>query len=487
MPSKLATLAATSACLLLLVCLPARNALAIGDIPPSALKIPAMVPEESVSTHVPSESAPGKGLAVNIIYPARPRYKEGAPVVVVVPGGGADGLTFSMHAAQAGFAELRFAFPGGGRPGLASSGIYDHRGIVSQRALRDVILFAAGKLTDTHGRTIGQITPVKVYNKSVGIVGWDNGGNIALVTLGKYAAELSQVGWIAFYEAPVGAMFVPPNLGGGKDLIINKHYRQGSCATGNCLIDYRKLTWQPKATKNPNAHKRLSEPEIRGLLFFDENKNGHWDESYEYALSYATDVGLDKQIYAPQITRALERLKVFGDEWPATVATLAESEAYYEERDGSLYVKDICEKLPSLMVTVFGTRLDHNQRQSDHPHVALLYNTWLHHRCRFVRLNPCPKYVAQVAVMNASTFPDNKPNGEIDASTMAAHLEPEGIVPDYVLMEASIAELSDRRKLNKLDATLAAPLVEYSNGAEGEESQAAPAKRPADKKGAAKK
>src|SRR3984885_3282788 len=78
---------------------PAAQAI-MSDLPEDSIKIPPMVPEESVSIYLPSDSAPGKGLAVNIIYPKTPRYADGAPVVVVAPGGsGPDGLGFEIHAA----------------------------------------------------------------------------------------------------------------------------------------------------------------------------------------------------------------------------------------------------------------------------------------------------------------------------------------------------------------------------------------------------
>lgn len=440
---------------------------AVTDIPPTTLKVPPMVAEESVSTFVPSEAAPGKGLAVNVIYPAKPRYPEGAPVVVVVPGGnGPDGLEFSMHGAQSGFAEVRFAFPGGGTAGFSSGGIFDNRGAQSQQALKDVLQFAGGKIADARGRMIGELVPVKVAAGNLGVVGWDNGGNIALVTLAKFADQLQFVGWAAFYESPLGALFWPPNLGGAQDLVANRHYRQGSSATGKCLVDFRKLAWKAEGTKSPGAHKRAGEPEIEGILFFDENKNQQWEESFEFALSYTTDVGLEKQIYAPQITHALGRLKVFGSKWPKTVATLPESEAYFQERDGSLYIPDVCQKLPGLMVTIFASHLDHGQRQPDHPHIALQYNAWLAQKARWVRLNPEPVYVTQVSGMNARNFVDNKPNSPIDASAMDPHLEPEGLIPDYVFMEAAIAELADRKRSKNMNPTLTNAIVPYANGAE---------------------
>ena len=186
----------------------APAAMSLAELPDGAIKPPPMVPESSVSCYLPSESAPGNGLAVNIIYPKKPRYPDGAPVVVVVPGGaGPDGLTFDMHAAQMGFVEVRFAFPGGGKGKFTSSGIYDYRGIECQKALRDVLQYAGGRMLDGEGKKIAELVPIKISKDNVGVVGWSNGGNIALVTMGKYADDLQFLSWAAFYESPLGAMF----------------------------------------------------------------------------------------------------------------------------------------------------------------------------------------------------------------------------------------------------------------------------------------
>lgn len=488
--------------------------LAASDVPPTSVKVPPMVPEQSVSTFIASEVAPGKGLAVNIIYPAKPRYADGAPIVVVVPGGmSSDGLDFSMHAAQAGFAEVRFAFPGGGKPGLTSSGAFDYRGSQSAQALRDILLFTAGKKDDYQGRSINKLLPVKVANTNLGLVGWSNGGNLLAITLARFASELASVKWVAFYESPVGPLFFPPFLGSAQDLIVNRHYRQGSCATGECLVDFRKVAWQPTAQKNPGAHKRVGEPEIKGVLFFDENKNKQWDETSEFAFPYAGYPGFAKQFYPPAILHAIERLKLFevtrpikkkkehrdddSDDEPAKkrglnpfskkpvvekkkqeperfetvtvfpdeVANVAESERYFQDRDGSLLLPELCKQMPKLLVGIFGSRIDHMQGQPDHPHITYLYNTFLTNKL-WVRLNPDPLYAGQIAVMNARNFIDNAPNSSIDAAQIEPHLEPEGLLPDAVFMDALIAELADRTRLKKLASALTEPLVSYSNGAE---------------------
>jgi hypothetical protein len=478
-------------------------------------------------------------LAVNVIYPEKPRYVDGAPVAVIVPAGdSANGLTFSAHSAQQGFAEVRFAFPGGGVPGLMSGGIYDYRGVSSQEALRDVILFADGKLADVHGRRISDLVPCKLSQKNVGLIGWSNGGNAAIITLARYAQQLQCVSWLTFYESPVGSMLFPPNLGGERDLTINPHYRLGSCATGDCLVDYRKLSYQREGNRDEDKHKKLGEPILPGIVYFDENRNGRWDEANEFAFSYALDVGLDKQIYPPDVTAAMQRMNVFltfkedygpmgkkhdkegkvirdpADDfllpkqiakrekarniahqhwmdqiaqelkehpnpkvkvadgkvlreevvWPDNVATLAESEAYFKERDGSLYIDQLCSQYPDLLITVFGSVVDHMQRQLDHPHIALLYNAFLSNRAHWLRLNPDPIYVGFEATMNGGNFSNNKPNSPIDASDMKSQLEPEGLIPDYLYMNAAIAELADRTHAHDLSDSLTAVLTEFKYG-----------------------
>jgi hypothetical protein len=441
-------------------------AIAYEKVPEATLKIQSMSPEKSVSTWIASESAGSGGLAVNVIYPLKPRYKEGAPLTVVVPGGvESSGLEFSTHSAQSGFAEVRFAFPGGGKQGFASGGVYDFRGPNCQAALRDVLLFASGKGKDIQGKTISELVPEKLDTKSVGIIGWSNGGNTAVITLAKFADQLKFVNWLVFYETPLGSIFYPPALGSAQDLIQNRHYHQGSAATGHVLVDYRKLCWQPTGQRNPGAHKKIGQPEIPGVVFFDENGNKQWDEEIEFALPYSMDAAMNKQIYPPTVTQSLARLKVFPDGWPKTVANVAQSEKYFQDRDGSLYINDLAKQMPNLFVCIFASVLDHLQRQPDHPHISLNYNAWLADKVRFVRLNPDPVYVGTVATMNRGTFVDNKPNASIDASTIEEFLEPEGLIPDYVYVEAAAAELADRKKTNNLAETLTEPLVTYWNGA----------------------
>ncbi len=435
------------------------------DLPPESIKTLPLAKEESVSTYVPSEAAPEEGLAVNIIYPQQPRYKDGAPVAVVVPGGhGPSGLRFTMHAAQAGFVEVRFAFPGGGLKQFHSGGSWDERGVESQKALRDVLLFAHGEKADKNGKHISELVPTTVDTNNVGAVGWENGGSTLIITLAKFPLDLGFTKWITFCESPIGSLLSPSVLGTRKDLILNRHYRQGSAATGNCMIDFRKLAWQPDVYRNKSEHLSLGREPSKGVLFFDENGNKVWEESVEFALAHASEPGGTRKYYAPEVTAAMLRLQTFPKRrWPRGVATLKESEHFFQERDATLFVKQIPLQYPDLLVMIYGSKIDQEQSQPDHPHISLNYNLWHASKPKWLRLNPDPVYVGHVADMNAMNFVNNRPNAPIDNSTIEAHLEPEGFIPDYIYMQAAIAELADRAKKDYLKTPITTVLYNYMN------------------------
>lgn len=454
------------------LCLKPPALAALSDIPPDSMSAPPLLPEGSASTYVPSTACDSPGLAVNVIYPEKARYKDGAPVAVIVPGGNsADGLNFNMHAAQVGAIEVRFAFPGGGNKNFSSAGQFDNRGAKSIEALRDVILFAAGAKKDYKGRSLKEFLQEKAQSKivpspgNVGLVGWDNGGNAAIVALAKYPGELYMVSWLLFYESPVGAMFSPPNLGSASDLLTNKHYREGSAATGDVLVDYRKLAWSAKSIRNPNrfSGKKRGMPGNKGVLFFDENGNGIWEESIEFACNSLLDPGINKQYFPPQILAAARRLKLFQEEWPSNLATVEEAEEFYSDRDGSIYLSQLAENYPKLLVGIFASAVDHNQQQPDHPHICFLYNRLLDRKIHWLKLNPDPRYLAAMSGMNTANFSDNKANDSIDVSELLTHLEGEGIVPDYLFMDAFVAELADRHKTKNLNE-LKQPLAGYVYG-----------------------
>lgn len=504
--------------------------------PKPELKTLPMSEEKSISTYVPSEAAPNGGLAVTISYPTMSRYKEeGSPIVVLVPGyEKASGLRFTMNAPQVGFIEVRFAFPGGGLKKFHSGGSFDNRGENSQKALRDVILFAKGLRKDYKGRSLDKLTPRHVDYNNIGLVGWHDGINVILVTLANYHENLSFVNWIASYESPISSLLLPSNLGTTKELNLNKHYRQGSAATGKCVVDFKRLSYDPNRFRERTKRKKRNLATPKGVLFFDDNKNGKFDELTEFPLNYSIKPGVSKQFYCPEITNALkvsgmfkrkinllniseqefEDLKKSNPEivtllgstkkpkrkvevtkpprklkfisrreepvkpkrpkknytyilevWPKTIATLKESENFYSKRDGALYIEKVAKLYPKLLVTVFGSKIDHFEQQQDHPHIALHYNLWLASKVNWVRLNPAKVYVGFTSDMNPDNFVNNKANEPIEASNIKDFLEPEGFISDSMYMRAAISELADRVRNNDFSCPLEGVLENYLNEA----------------------
>lgn len=628
-------------------CIPAQARV---NVPEAVLKKPVAVVEDSVSTYIPSACAPGNGIAVNIIYPEKPRYKAGAPIAIVVNGNESNSLSMSMHVANCGIAEVRFAYPGKGMSRFHSDGIFDNFGDNCSMAIKDVVLFMKGEVNDYKGRSVRELIPVSLDQSIIGLVPWETGANIALVTMAKYHKKIPFINYIAFFEGAAGSMFQPPNLGTVRDMHLNRHYKEGSAATGKILVDYRKLMYAPDARLHPGVAKKRGEAEIKGVLYFDENGNYTWDESSEYALNHATEVGLDSHIYAPPITEALVRHNVFnksygdpesralkeklseqqgltkkqpvkkpepslfsklnsaitpkksddkekeekskkekskkekaqdekskdqkgGDEsknskgkdekgkdgkasqpkvdkkkiaqwtieklknfdinnlkefeenlassanfnkalkeklkdsprfkedyaeykkdsyleilqWPTTVATPSASRAYFDSRDGSLYVREICQNYPNLLVGLFGARVAHTQRQPDHPHIAMLYNQFLENRPKWLRLNGEPIYISTICKMNINNFPSNEPNSSLDATNIVEHLAPLGLVPEYAYMDALVAELSDRAKSGNLRSPLPVTLSDYTPiAAPGKETKPTTTTQPKAGEGGAK-
>ncbi|MCW5823274.1 MAG: hypothetical protein KIT34_10755 [Cyanobacteria bacterium TGS_CYA1] len=481
-----------------------------GDLPPESVKVMPMSDEESVSTYIQGE----KGrIAVNVMYPSMTRYERGAPVAVVVPGNKrASGLSISSHITQVGFCEVRFAFPGGGLKDFHTDGSWDERGLESQKVLKEVLLYASSQKPDINGKMISDLIPKKVDTKNVGILSWYEGGNITLVTLSKFANDLQSIQpnlkWLAFSEPQVGALFYPSIMGTKKELIANPYYKHGSAATGRIWLDFSKLRYQDGIYRNSLVREKQKMTTPKGVLFFDDNQNGTWEEEIEFPIPYATLPNVHKQFYAPEVVSAIVRLKLFAplpepkvaeppkettppkgkfmglvkppkeqpkkteelkkapeDRWPKTIARLHEVEEYFTERDGSLYIDSVVKNFPNTLIGIYASKVDLNEQQADHPNITYLYNLFLSAKPKWLRLNPDPTYAGFVADMNEGNFINNKPNSAIESDKIEVYLEPEGLVSDHLFTEALIAEMADRAAANNLKVPLGKVIRAYLNEA----------------------
>ena len=403
---------------------------------------------------VPSEAAPDGGIVLRVLYPNRPRYSQETTAVVEVVGADESGsVDLPPRARQDPFVEqgligVKFAFPGGGRPPYQSGGTYDHRGLNSLKALRDVVRYLRGELRDREGCTIGERLPYAI--SQVGLVGSSNGGNTSIVALGLFGDEML-VDWYVGWENPAGVQFVTVDLGSREQ--SNPAYVPGSCRLtpegALCDVDYTQLRWDPTARPRGRGPQRT-----QGALYHDFNDNSRYDPS-DYALGAYTGTfsGEEKRVYSTAALEAAAERRLL-DPWPEDVATLEEAREFWAIRDMSRYYDEAVEKLPELRAIVIGSVEDHVQGTPDYPHIVLQYRGWQEAGIGWVRLNPDAAYVEAVASSNrARSAVDNNANAAVNYANIPQLLEPEDI-PDPRVRLAAVLELSDRTQLDVWDANL---------------------------------
>ena len=407
-------------------------------------------------TWLPSEAAPDGGIVVRILYPDRPRYPNETAAVVDVPGADSPGEVRLPRSRdpllEQGLIKVKFAFPGGGRPPYQSGGTYDHRGLNSLKALRDVVRYLRGELRDRDGCLISERLPYAITQ--VGLVGSSNGGNTAVVALGLFGDQMA-VDWYVGWENPAGVQFVTVDLGSRRQ--PNPTYVPGSCRLtpegAKCDVDYTQLRWDPQARSRGRGPQRT-----RGVLYHDLNGNGRYDPS-DYPLGAYTGTfgGKEKRVYSTSaLEAAVERHLL--EPWPEDVATLEEARSFWAIRDMSRYYDEAIEMLPELRVIVIGSIQDHVQGTPDHPHIVLQYQGWQEAGIEWVRLNPDAAYVAAV-MGGAAQAVDNDANITVNYENILKLLEPEAI-PDEVARAAAVLELSDRVYRGNWQPNLEQPLVQ---------------------------
>ncbi len=412
------------------------------------------------TAQLPSDAAPGDGLAIRVQYPASEdvRHAEGAPVLVRVPGGwdtgdlGADEPGPEM---PNGYIIVHFLLPGGEQDGETSDGEYDYRGPNCITALRDVIRYAGGEIEDENGMSIEDSVPF-AWMDNLGVEGGSNGGNLVIQTLAEEAAQLPDVAWLLFWESPIGDQYQT------KELNDNPYYVPGTCTATTCPWPgiEAALAFDPVPPTDGHEYDG-SEFEVAGKIFIDDNGNGQWDIG-EVDLLWnpgpRVDPGQILLYPSSELSEAIDNAGVFDQlPAPAWLAPPSAVAGYWPMVDGSLRIAEAHANFPDLLVLHVGTQTDHAQDQPDYPHARSNVLGWITAGHAFVRLNPDAAYTALLTGEDPSNFPDNDANEPVAWPGTDLLMLPDSA--DQFAAPAAILELSDRYATANTDVNLTDVLV----------------------------
>ena len=447
----------------------------------------------AVDTRVPSAAAgTGGKLAVRVLAPPLSRYADGAPVVVIAPGGHEPGsLGSGVPLTAQGFVLVTFFFPGGRDSVFRSDGLYDYRGPGCQLALADVLRFASGALADSAGRTISDLAGMQCAADDVGVLALSNGGSITPCTLGDYGTALPGVRYMVGWENPTGPQTINADLGrtsydcnaaldgDGNGVATDdaKNWAYAAYDTQTCVMDHTNLAWDPAfpVRYSDFAHVRPTVI-VPGTLFFDGNGNGTCDtvpgaqqrcldlngngrldptEDYVVtglpAYGPATEGDSLKVFWSPTLLAAARDQGLFGPQWPAHAATPEMAQSYWDARDATRFYAPLGAARPDFAALLLYRKGDHVQAEDDHAHVRQAYDGFMNHGM-WCRLNPDSSYYALFAAPPAG-YVETPANAAVAGAEMKAHGEP-NTVNLNTFDVAGVCEMADRVHYGVWDADL---------------------------------
>ncbi len=401
-----------------------------------------------VLIRIPSNVGDGKGIAVRVVPPKKPRYKAGAPVIIGVNPGPHE-ATGRLGATDYGFVEVFFASTD------FSKGPYDFGGPDWLLGLRDVILFALGRTADNQSRTIHEMTgEIAALTSNVGTIGLSHGGNACSAVMGLYGQDFPELAYYVSWESPYGEGAVGEELGSPRRASgrINPAYDAETSR-----LDLSKLAYDPDLpmTGRGRTPKQRRELPFRGSLFFDVDGNGRYNAATDFRhqpVMYNPGHG-PKFWYSVRLLREAEERSLFSDSKPAHIPTVEEAVEFWRYRDATGLVPEAVRKIPNLAVIIVANEDDHMQVAPDHPHIRIQANAFQKAGARFVRVNPDRTYVEWLVGESRPGLVDNNAATLYTPKTICAALCPNEAA-HRILQVAAICELADRVQADNFEPNL---------------------------------
>ncbi len=393
---------------------------------------------DTVYTYVNSEGI-GR-IAVRIEFPERPRYSEGAPIVVEVG-------TWFVHynefhrvndTKRIGAVTISYLWPGriDAETGMQSDGTYDYGGPVSLRALKDVIRFSSGLIPDENGTYISGLSSMPLLLDNVGLFASSHAGVVGTNVMAYFGEEIPTVKYFIGRENPTRDEMYPLELGyfdgnpSAENRVTNPFFREDIYLPDTVIVDYSTVCWY-----HP-------EGEPVGRPYFAAN-----DSLPEHILGHDKTPQVNgKRYYSRALTRALlDNGALTEENWPESIGSPAEVDTFWHYRITVNNYPDIATKLPNLKVMLVFSRYDHVQAARTKPHIRQAWDGFFETGNLWVRKNPDRAYVQSIDPGYGQVFPDNLANrAPLDWN----YIEDWGFPADYRVRYdvwlASVAEMADR-------------------------------------------
>jgi hypothetical protein len=399
-------------------------------------------------------------IAVEVNLPEKPRYPEGAGVVVEVPVFLTERIGFytSADVTRIGLIHVSMLWPGLSDPsGVKSDGEYDYAREKGLRALRDVIKYAAGKIPDSNGKYLKDsiaITPLD----DLGLYAFSHPGLAATNIMALYGSELTEVDYFVGRENPTVDVITSVEIGyfdDAKKPVLNPLYEfPRDYSPTRINIDYSTIRWDAA----------FKSEKFVGRPYFDLNQNGALDPS-DHALNYRVPSAFGKRLYSAALTRALlDNGAMTLSNWQPDVATPDETAQWWSFWTATDKYAALQSQCPNLKVMLVFANRDHIQPAPDKPHIHQAYDGFHKTAGLWTRLNPDEVYALWMDANLKGFIPDNDANTEpqnwLDAIRWS-YAEKQGA---YILMPlAAVAEMSDRAYQNNWEINLSQLIVNTSS------------------------
>lgn len=363
-------------------------------------------------------------ILVQVQLPQEARYDEGAPILIYVPTfftPDTEGFQQIAGATDEGFIQMTLMYPGRSNgEGAASEGENDYGGVDSIQALRDLILFAHGDVSNSDGISFAEMIEMNPLTDNIGLYAFSHPGIAATRVLALYQDQLGFVDYFVGRENPTMDLFSCVELAyyEGKRSVINPLYTDSSYSSQTIHLDYESIRYEQGS----------------GTVYFDLNGNEALDAS-DFPLGNKVPRLFGKNFYSDELLRALENNV---EEWPTELATAEEAEEVWSIRE-TVDMYPLLEGSALKVMLVFGVK-DHVQALPDKPAIHQAFDGF-RAAGLWVRLNPDGSYVSAVSDLS---YVEHLANTEPDEwSTVEAWGIPGG--PGGVLVPlAAVEEMADR-------------------------------------------